>query len=388
MRALSKRPERRYQSASEMRAAVVSATGKPQEDLVSTMIDPRNQQRVRSPIKRFLSKLLHGPDKYELVPPNVIIPTALRWRLEKTWTIDYQSAPTAASFDGKTLASYYGMHSIYERPKDIVIWSVSRKEEKKVGRIYLWHIPTGAPLGAFVIDERNRAGAFSSDMKIFACYVGEFFGTAAIKAILWNTHTGKIIRAITVASDHGSVHSMAFSRRTNLLACSCSDGTIKLVDSGYVSSLAFSPNDYFLAGTGPDGLRLWRMTDGKLVVAALGGQKHHSPAFAFSPDSEWIAGVAADNSGMLWRTKDGELHRVLNKSKFDTEFVTFTADGKLLASPRVGNEKGLGLYNVNTGELRAVLDEDRTVFRSAFSPDNTLFVNWCTDNIITLWSSK
>jgi WD40 repeat protein len=115
-------------------------------------------------------------------------------------------------------------------------------------------------------------------------------------------------------------------------------------------------------------------TDTTHIPETLQGHQDWVNSVVFSPDGKIIASGSEDNSIKLWDAQTGKALRTLNKSWWRRGnnaailSVAFSPDGRLLASGSEDNT--IKFWDVNTGKLRKTLQgEDFWVKSITFSPD-------------------
>lgn len=110
------------------------------------------------------------------------------------------------------------------------------------------------------------------------------------------------------------------------------------------SDIAFSPDGQFVAADPIGQLSLWRTSDWKQVLTGV-----HSMAFAFSPDSRFLAySDSDDNYNVNLRSLDGAGEtRILEKEQTFIYDLLFSPDGTLLASAGAG----IQIWQVDTGQI-------------------------------------
>jgi len=110
-----------------------------------------------------------------------------------------------------------------------------------------------------------------------------------------------------------------------------SNQLIRTLEHTGVFSVTFSPDGKILASGGPEGITLWRVSDGSLI-RTLKGHTDKVTSVTFSPDGKILASGSEDDTIKLWRVSDGSLIRTLKGHKAWVCSVTFSPDGKILAS--------------------------------------------------------
>ncbi len=150
-----------------------------------------------------------------------------------------------------------------------------------------------------------------------------------------------------------------------------------------VRSVAFAPDGKVLATGSYDGTaKLWDVATGRELVNLRGGGPVHR--VAFTPDGRTLA--TSDGSGTIkyWEVPSGNRRNLYRAPLAGKSFVTFSADGRLLAS---GIQNDVKLYDTVTGNELATLrgHTDQVNPNSEFSPDGTLLATGSYDHTIRLW---
>ena len=187
-----------------------------------------------------------------------------------------------------------------------------------------------------------------------------------------------------------------------------------------VYDVEFSPDGELLAsGSYDDSVKLWRVSDGKLV-ATLNGHSDQVFRVAFSPDGKQLASCSGDSTAVIW-----DLDRLVKKSTLAGHGdpmidVTYASDGNSLATAGSHIQYWIGekeawstphselYFSVDlspdrsqiacgTRNLIHLIDVDQgkpkielvagpgMVYQVQYSPDGTRLAWACSDGTVTLW---
>jgi len=198
----------------------------------------------------------------------------------------------------------------------------------------------------------------------------------------------------------GNVMSVAFSSDGTLLAAGTTnsetrvwrvpDGKPLLACEGHanlVMSVAFSPASTLLATGGSDHtIKLWDVRTGQ-CLSTLRGHTGWVRSVAFHPDGTLLASGSDDQTIQLWNLSTGQCLSTLRGHTGWVRSVAFHPDGTLLASG--SDDRTIQLWNLSTGQLFKTLhDHTGYVVSVAFSPAGTLLASGGSDHTIKLWDVR
>ena len=138
--------------------------------------------------------------------------------------------------------------------------------------------------------------------------------------------------------------------------------------SGWVLSVAFSPDGGRLASASEDGeVQVWEVATGDL---AWTGAEHPEPvrAIAWSPDGQLIASAGDDATVRLWDASDGDSLRALEHEAAVTD-VAFSPAGDVLLTA----SRHVQLWDHQSGQLMETFRLKEAAPHVAFNPSGSLF---------------
>ena len=163
--------------------------------------------------------------------------------------------------------------------------------------------------------------------------------------------------------------------------------------TGYVSSIAFSPDSKTLISGGYDNtVRLWNVRTGTLLHT-LEEHKHEVDDVAFSPDGKLFGSIDADDNIRVWDAHTIQRMYTIERGSVITigygivNRLAFSADSKVLA---IGySHSALHLRDARTGKFLKSRGTQSSVNAMAFSSDGvTLATGAYGRGSIDLWGAR
>jgi RNA polymerase sigma factor (sigma-70 family) len=293
-----------------------------------------------------LLRTLHGHEKSvdQVVysPDGSTLASASRDHSIKLWdaqsgelkhTLSPGERPISIAFspDGKLLANASSMRKQVNGQTDIV-----------GSRVLLWNVESGdvvRELERLLLPElhpepttrggRFYSAVFSPDGATVATGAALWEGSQVVggEVKLWDVLTGEL--RLTLAVPHYGVQPVEFSPDGRLLAAGCTKAG---------------------SGDGADTIeaemRVWNAASGALVRTLTEEPGWYLKALQFSPDSKTLAvcrmqaehGNATNCDVRLWDLRSGAPLQTLSGGRKDASVITFSPDGKMLASGGARND--------------------------------------------------
>ena len=245
------------------------------------------------------------------------------------WSTNELGSPTLHSFDRVPLLSPSGP-TLADKP--IALSSDGLLATSQEGSLKLWKTDNhGAKLQATIKGSFLLHAAFSPDESTLA--------TASQPDVVewWNTDKDQTNLRHRTAPNTGNVRAMAFSPDGKILAVGGNSS-----ESGYVSLWdAATPRHDLLA-----------------TLKSHVGVSQEVTSLAFSPDSETLVTGGSDKTVEIWDMRPGrnfgKLIHTLEGHKYPVSAVTYSADGKTIAS---GDDGGIvNVWSASSHELLLILN--------------------------------
>ena len=287
--------------------------------------------------------------------------------------------------DGDTIAVAGSTHP------SVQLWNVMREEY--IRNLYghganvtdVVFSPDGRSLASACIDGKLRLWDYQQDL-------------------LMNMDRGN--PDVTIHKENIKWRRVLFSPDNNTIVGSAFDGTVVLFDvttrqqkiallghTESVNSISFSPDSSIIASGKGDQVLLWDVNTAE-PLGALNAEGSNVRSVIYSPDGTTLATGNASNNILIWdmkaRQQMTEIIVPISEHNIRSEigYISFSPDGKTLASSGGYEDNSLYLWDVTTGELITNLKGHKDRVQSiVFSPDGNTIASCSTNELIKLWDA-
>jgi len=216
---------------------------------------------------------------------------------------------------------------------------------------------------------------------------------------IWDMRTAEEITSLQ--QDKYPVHFIAFTLNSGSLIFKCLIGNFYIWNFSDVQAspqqlydrdeigwpYALSPDSSLLASAqGGHVIRLWKTT-ARQQLAVLSGHRGEVRAISFSADGKILASGSLDSTIILWNSGTGEQIRQMTDSRNKiVRSLSFSRDGAKLASTS-GDD--ILIWDLHTGAITVALrGYQGTVLSIQFSPDGKSLVSTARPLTLLLWNLR
>jgi WD40 repeat protein len=164
-------------------------------------------------------------------------------------------------------------------------------------------------------------------------------------------------------------------------------------------TVAWSPDGETIAVAGSIGVWLFNANNLEASPRLLEGHTGVVNVVTFSPDGRWLASGSQDRTVRIWDMNNETEHRILIGHESLVTALVFSPDGAKLASGEYGDRGNIHLWDMETGEQLAIIDDGclflPTEMDLEFSPNGDwlvcssyMYEHWGSDGGISLWNSS
>jgi WD40 repeat protein len=270
-----------------------------------------------------------------------------------------------------------------------------------LSEIHVWDVFTDQPVVTFEQSSYIWEIAISSN----GTMVASFDDNGTLK--LWNMQTGKEMYTLARNTVWNTIGRLAFSPNNTILASGDFDGRVTFWDihtgkeltylmdpNGYITSIAFSPDENIIAIGTQYKITLWDMVSKQLIRTIDFGTKQDEfegiHRVFFSQSGEMIAATDLENIAMVWDVSTG---KKLDTIVGENDFVLTKSEGALAFSPddtiiATGNDFAgtVILWDVLAHRKLRTIDSKKCIpIELNFLRDGNILEIGCNNGIIQFW---
>lgn len=158
-------------------------------------------------------------------------------------------------------------------------------------------------------------------------------------------------------------------------------------DSYSMETIAFSPDNKYLAGIRGESIDVWDINSDKLLFSTNRemevGDSFFINAIAYSPNGELLAVTGFNNTVKIIDAHTGEELLILKENENDFYCMEFSPDGETIATGFYSNI--VKIWNVRSGDLLTTFTAPTNYFYSlSYSPDGKILIGG-SDSSIFIW---
>ncbi len=260
------------------------------------------------------------------------------------------------------------------------------------GEIWTWSPATGDALRKLVPEQ--GASAIAADLHSDSGVMATFnCATAPCKLRLRDMKSPS--RVMRLSNRLSSVSNMRIDPKGRIVVATSHQGDGGIYDlatgewinalpahRGGTWSADIDPSGKYVATAGQDHrVRLW---DRKSQKTARQLRRHKAPVHVvrFSPSGKEIVSGTAAGEVQLWNVRTGRIQRKLDADIGAIHALTFSRSGHYIAA---GGDRGIQIWDRQTGRETAVFSWSHAVSALTFSPDGGTLASGDVEGVVVLW---
>jgi WD40 repeat protein len=145
----------------------------------------------------------------------------------------------------------------------------------------------------------------------------------------------------------------------------------------------FSPNGRTVVTSQGIGAQFWNVESGQLRFTL------EAAIYAFSPDGQKVVGMVGNGIIKVWDTTSGESALEFTTPQMDVTDITFSHDGKMIATAGGRGDGTIRLWDAATGKpIRILTGHTAWLNTISFNPDDSVLASCAQDDTIRLWDTS